>query len=228
MPGDVLIIQNARTEGPGSLAPMLADDGFDAVVADARQGKIPTGDFGLVVILGGPESANDGLPYLRQEQDIIRDCVRRDIPVLGICLGSQLIARALGGRVCRGPAEEIGFYDDLEVCGNPGLFRGFGRTFDAFHWHGETFDLPEGATRLVSSETYENQAFECGSAVGLQFHLEVDAAMVGLWLDSNKEALQKIPHVSPGNIRADTAGGIPPIRSNMKKFYANLKLSFRL
>ncbi len=180
---NVLLVQNTKTEGSGYLGELLNDDGFKITSINAKHEQLPKKDFSLVVILGAPESANDNLSYLQAEQQLIKNCVEKNIPVLGICLGSQLIAKTFGAKVYRGPRKEIGFYNDLKIHNNTSFFSGFKNPFTVFHWHGDTFDLPENAVRLVSSEHYLNQAIQYKSAVGLQFHLEVDEAMVNFCLD---------------------------------------------
>ena len=177
---EVLLIQNTRIEGSGHLGNLLSNDGFDILSVHAKHEEIPKKKFSFVVILGAPESANDDLPYLIEEQKLIKNCVENSIPVLGICLGSQLIAKTFGASVYRGPITEIGFYHDLTISNNSKLFAGFQNPFSVFHWHGDTFDLPSGATRLASSKHYQNQAFQYKSAIGLQFHLEVNEQMVNL------------------------------------------------
>ncbi len=184
---DVLLIQNTTSEGSGYLGKLLTDDGFDITSVNAKHEKIPEKRFSLVVILGAPQSANDDLLYLREEQKLIKNYVQNDLPVLGICLGSQLIAKTFGAKVYKGPKKEIGFYHDLMISNNSKLFHGFKNPFSVFHWHGDTFDLPVGATRLVLSKNYSNQAFQYKSAIGLQFHLEVNEQMVNLWLDKPKK-----------------------------------------
>ena len=225
---DVLLVQNTRIEGSGYLGDLLKEDGFHITSVNAKHEKLPDKDFSLVVILGAPESANDDFPYLREEQQLIKNSVEKNIPVLGICLGSQLIAKTFGGKVYSGPKKEIGFYNDLKVSTDSGLFSGFQNPFTVFHWHGDTFDLPEGAINLASSEHYQNQAFRYKSAVGLQFHLEVNAEMVNLWLDNTEEKLQKIPYIDPKKIRSDIDGNISTVKSNMKNFYNNFKSEFQL
>jgi GMP synthase-like glutamine amidotransferase len=148
--------------------------------------------------------------------------------VLGICLGSQLIAKTFGGKVYRGPKNEIGFFNDLIPEANSSLFSGFENPFTVFHWHGDTFDLPKGSVRLAHSQNYPNQAFQYQSAVGLQFHLEVDEEMVNLWLDKTEEKLQTIPYVDPQKIRSDIDENISIVKTNMEDFYNNFKLSFHL
>ena len=225
---DVLLIQNTRIEGSGYLGELLSNDGFDITSIHAKHETIPEKKFSLVVILGAPESANDNLPYLIREQNLIKNSVDNDIPVLGICLGSQLIAKTFGAEVYKGPIKEIGFYHDLKFSNNSKLFDGFSNPFSVFHWHGDTFDLPEGATRLALSKNYQNQAFQYKSAIGLQFHLEVNEQMVNLWLDKTEEKLHEISYLDPQKIRLDLDEHISTVKSNMKNFYNNFKSEFTL
>jgi len=225
---EVLVIRNTSIEGPGYLGELLNNDGFVIHSVNAKHEKLPDKNYSFVVILGAPESANDDLPYLQEEQKLIKKTVDDDIPVLGICLGSQLIAKTFGGKVYRGPKKEIGFYHDLRIDNNSKLFSGFTNPFTVFHWHGDTFDLPEQAVRLVHSENYPNQAFQINSAVGLQFHLEVNAEMVNLWLDKTQEKLQQIPYIDPQKIRSDIDENISIVKNNMNNFYNNFKSLFHI
>jgi len=225
---DVLVVQNTRIESSGYLGELLSRDGFDITSINAKHEIIPNKKFSLVVILGAPESANDDFPYLIEEQELIKNSVNDDIPVLGICLGSQLIAKTFGAKIYSGPKKEIGFYNDLKISSDSTFFSGFQNPFTVFHWHGDTFDLPQGALRLASSEHYPNQAFQYKSAIGLQFHLEVNEEMVNLWLDNTEEKLQKISYINPQEIRSEINENISIVKSNMKNFYNNFKSSFDL
>ena len=225
---DVLIVQNTDLEGPGMLEHLLRKDGFDLNLVNAKHEALQEKEYSLIIILGATESANDNLPYLIQEQTLIKKSVEKNIPVLGICLGSQLIAKTFGGKVFGGHKKEIGFYHDLVSDGNPSLFAGFKNPFTVFHWHGDTFELPEGSTRLVRSQDYPNQAFQFQSAVGLQFHLEVNEEMIKLWLDKTEEKLQHISYIDIEKIRNDIEENIIIVKSNMEIFYKNFKSSFHL
>ena len=224
----VLLVQNTRIEGSGHLGELLKSDGFEITSINAKHDQLPNKEFSLAVILGAPESANDDLPYLQAEQQLIKKYVEKNIPVLGICLGSQLIAKTFGAKVYRGTKQEIGFYNDLKISTDSKLFSDFTSPFTVFHWHEETFDLPDGAIRLASSEHYPNQAFQYKSAVGLQFHMEVNEEMVNLWLDNTEEKLEKIPYIDPKKIRSDIPENISIVKSNMENFYKNFKSSFHL
>ena len=222
----VLVIQNTRIEGSGYLGEILHRDGFSVDSVHAKYERIPDEPYSLVVILGAPESANSQSAYLHEEQKRIRRWVDKNVPVLGICLGSQLIAKTFGASVYAGPKKEIGFYDDLRTDLDSRLFSGFEEPFTVFHWHGDTFDLPIGASCLAHSKEYQNQAFQIHSAVGLQFHLEVNEKMINLWLDRSAEMLEKIPHVDAAEIRLQIHEKIPTVNANMDKFYKNFKSAF--
>ena len=225
---DVLMVQNTRIEDSGYLGELLKTDGFEIHSVQAKREKLPEKEYSLVIVLGAPESANDDLPYLLEEQKLIKKSVEKNTPVLGICLGSQIIAKTFGGKVYSGPKKEIGFYNDLVSEENSSLFSGFTNPFTVFHWHGDTFDLPQGATRLVHSRDYQNQAFQYKSAVGLQFHMEVNEEMINLWLEKTEEKLQKISYIDPQKIIDDIDENISIVKSNMKNFYNNFKSSFHL
>lgn len=225
---DILVIQNSKMEGIGTLGNLLESDGFRLRTVYAKQEKIPTDNFQLLVILGASESANDNNSYLLDEQKLIRNFVINKIPVLGICLGSQLIAKAFGAKVFTGPKKEIGFYNDLILDNNSKLFSGIKSPMTVFHWHGDTFSLPDNSTRMAHSENYENQAFQLESAVGVQFHLEVDKKIIKLWLDKTEEKLKETSYINPNNIRHEIDEKIPIVQNNMKIFYKNFKSTFHL
>lgn len=222
---NVLVIQNARLEGPGTIGDLLQSDGFSIQTILAKKEKIPPLDHTMLLVLGAPESANDDLQYLKDEMALIKEAVQKNIPTLGICLGSQLMAKALGAKVYPGPKKEIGFYHDLIHDEKSSLFFGIKSPFTVFHWHGDTFDIPPGAQRLAHSQSY-NQAFRYGSAVGLQFHLEVNSDIVQSWLDHTHEELPQ--YISPSKIRSELDLHIDMVQSNMKAFYKNFKSEFGL
>ncbi len=225
---NVLVIQNTLLEGTGVLGELLSSDGFKIVQVLAKNEKLPKNDYAILVVLGAPQSVNDNLSYLKDEERLIQDFVSQEKPVLGICLGSQLIAKAFGAKVYRSEKKEIGFYHDLVIDNtNSKLFSGFENPFTVFHWHGETFDLPKNAVRLAHSNNI-NQAFQLDSAIGLQFHLEVDSKMINLWLDKTHEKLEKISYIHPEKIRQDIDENISTVSKNMEIFYKNFKTTFNL
>jgi len=224
----ILVIKNARLEGPGTIGELLESDGFNLEIISAKKQKIPELDHSMVLVLGAPESANDDLQYLKDELALIQNAVQQNIPTLGMCLGSQLIAKAFGARVYPGPKKEIGFYHNVipDKAAKSSLFSGFSDSFTVFHWHGDTFEIPLGGQRLAYSDLY-NQAFQYGSAVAVQFHLEVNSDMIQSWLDNTKENLN-LPYLDPKKIRSDIDGMIEQVQQNMKLFYKNYKKQFHL
>lgn len=171
-------LQHVPFEGLGSIAGWLDRNGHTTTFTrffDA-QPQLPAPDgFDLLVIMGGPMSVNDEarLPWLIEEKRLVRAALGAGKPVLGICLGAQLIASALGSRVYPNPEREIGWFPVDAAAHSDGDVFAFPSSAGVFHWHGETFDLPSGARLLASSEGCRNQAFQIGSRViGLQFHLE--------------------------------------------------------
>jgi GMP synthase-like glutamine amidotransferase len=174
------VLQHVPFEGLGSIGGWLEERGarigWTRLFADDP--LPPLDGLDLVIALGGPMSVNDEarLPWLAVEQRVLREAIARGIPVLGVCLGAQLIASALGARVRRAAVPEIGWFPIEAVAGPDGTFR-FPAACTVFHWHGETFDLPEGAVRLARSAACDNQAFQLARhVIGLQFHPEMTPA----------------------------------------------------
>jgi GMP synthase-like glutamine amidotransferase len=139
-------------------------------------------EFSGLVFMGGPMSVNDALPWIAPVLALIRSAVDAGIPVLGHCLGGQLIAKALGGAVTRNPVKEIG-WSPVDVAANSVAGEWFGglHSFESFHWHGETFSIPPGATRILSSPHCENQAFALGPHLAMQCHVEMTPDLIRAW-----------------------------------------------
>jgi GMP synthase-like glutamine amidotransferase len=183
----ILAFRHIPCEHLGLIEPELKSRGIGWDYADLCQpdAALPRpADYDGLIFMGGPMSVNDGLPCLEFEKRCIAQAVASGQPVLGVCLGAQLIASALGARVYRNPKKEIGWFDVhlTEAAQKDPLFAGAGPTETVFHWHGETFDLPEGSTWLAWSEDCRHQAFRLGAGTyGLQFHLEVTPGMIRDW-----------------------------------------------
>ena len=169
----VAIFRHAPTEGPGYFATYLDRHGVPWEVIRIDEGEPVPGDparFSGLVFMGGPMSVNDDLPWIAPTLKLIRAAADRGAPVLGHCLGGQLMAKALGGEITRNPVKEIG-WGRVDVLQNDAAANWFGaqlKSFDSFHWHGETFSIPPGATRIASSPWCENQAFVLGPHLGMQ------------------------------------------------------------
>jgi GMP synthase-like glutamine amidotransferase len=182
----VLAFRHVPFEHLGLIADSLRRHAIECEYVDLPQNpSAPSLDeAGGLIFMGGPMSVNDDLPFIRLELRLIEEALSRGKPVLGICLGAQLIAKALGSQVYRNPAKEIGWFPvRFTGCAaaDP-LFSGLSDPELVFHWHGETFDLPPGAELLASSDACRNQAFRVGAnAYGLQFHLEVTPDMIADW-----------------------------------------------
>jgi GMP synthase-like glutamine amidotransferase len=148
--------------------------------------------------MGGPMSVNDALPWIAPALALIRDAIAKDVPLIGHCLGGQLMARALGGEVTRASIAEIG-WGEVRVADNAVAGEWFGAAvaFEAFHWHGETFSIPPGATRVLSSSHCENQAFALGRHLGLQCHIEMTEDLVRAWCRGGRAEIARRA-ASPG------------------------------
>ena len=198
----VAIFRHFPTEGPGYFATVLERHGIpwqlvridagDAVPDEARA-------FSGLVCMGGPMSVNDDLPWIAPLLALIRAAVSAGVPVLGHCLGGQLMAKALGGTVSRNAVKEIG-WGEVTVEASAEARRWFGHAgaaFQSFHWHGETFTIAPGAQRLLSSAHCANQAFSIGPHLGLQCHVEMTPDMIASWCESGAREIARSSD-SPG------------------------------
>lgn len=182
----VAIFRHSPTEGPGYFATFLAQQNIPLELIKIDAGDPAPTDvsaYSGLVFMGGPMSVNDDLPWIASELSLIREAVRQDIPVLGHCLGGQLIAKALGGSVTKNPVKEIG-WGEVSVVDQPAARVWFGDApakFLSFHWHGETFSLPPGATRILESPYCANQAYVLGKHLGMQCHVEMTREMIETW-----------------------------------------------
>ena len=189
----ILCIRNIEIETLGSFENYLLGDGYkiiDIMASKTITESLTLRQYDAVFVLGGPMSVNDNYDYLDEEKKIIRSAIEDEIPLVGICLGSQLIASACGGLVYKGAKKEIGWGSvDITDCGTKSVFRNLSnRTIPVFHWHGDSFTLPVGAEVLARSDLYI-QAFSFKTAIGIQFHLEVDEEMVKEWSNNYKQEL---------------------------------------
>lgn len=183
-----------------------------------------TGFSGLC-FLGGEMSVNDPIPWIETELRLIRDAVRHDIPVIGHCLGGQLMSKALGGRVSPNPVQEIG-WGEVSVADNSAARDWLGElaSFDSFHWHGETFTLPAGAHPLMSSAHCANQAFALGPHLGMQCHVEMTAELIEIWAQEWAGQLAPEGCATPSiqsreTLLAEVATKLPSMRQATRRLY---------
>jgi GMP synthase-like glutamine amidotransferase len=198
----VLIVKNITSEGPGTIEDFLKEKGIEYSIVDfsgctASEADVPdVRNFSHLVIMGGPMAVYDsaGAPFLHFEVAMIRAFILSKKPVLGICLGAQMIAHALNADVYSGDTQEVG-WDRVEIT-KEGLDDPAFSTLainnepfaEVFQWHGDTFNLPKKAVRMASSGIYQNQAFRYGEKIyGLQFHIEVTPDMIREWFKNEKD-----------------------------------------
>jgi GMP synthase-like glutamine amidotransferase len=225
-----LIIKHIDIEGPGRLGEFLSSKGILPDVIELENGDhLPRkpDNYRFIIILGGPMNVyeEDKFPYLRDEDRLIKDAIERGVPILGICLGAQLIAKAAGAKVLANPVKEIGWYNvqlTKEGMEDP-LFRGLDREFSVFQWHGDTFFIPEGGVMLAGSILCKSQAFRYRSAYGLQFHLEVTEGMIKEWIGSYQGELDSLKDIiDPARIIGETPKEMPAYTKNSKTIFKNL------
>ena len=231
----VAIFRHAPAEGPGYFATFLdahripwqliAVDAGDPIPADTR-------GFSGLCFMGGPMSVNDDLPWIEPVCALIREAAGCQLPLLGHCLGGQLIAKALGGRVEKSPVKEIGWGNIL--CERHDTARRWlgdfaGRSLPAFHWHGETFSLPAGATRLAGNRHCANQMFALGPHLGMQCHVEMTPEMIALWCEQWAEETTGVTAregiQTPEAMQAAIAERLPEMRQLADQLYATWVLA---
>ena len=221
----VLIFQHIAHEGPGYLADYLDRRGLPwRLVKIDEDEPVPdtVTDVSGLVFMGGPMSVNDPLPWIGREIALIRQAVARGLPVLGHCLGGQLLARALGAEVRKNPVTEIGWHPGEKI-DNPvsrDWLQGLPDPMELYHWHGETFDLPAGATPLLRSEFCPNQAFVHGNCLGMQCHVEMTAALVKKWIEESGDKLAPSPSVQTGEeMQRDLAARVTRLNQVADRLY---------
>lgn len=230
----VLIFHHVPHEMAGTVADALDAAGLTAeytLLYEAVPKRLDMTSVAGLVVLGGPMNVDetDEYPFLVPEVTWIREAVEARVPVLGVCLGAQLLAKALGAKVWHNHVKEIGWYpvELTPLAAADPLFAGCldgmaggsptaDGTFEVFQWHGDTFDLPPGAVHLARSAACENQAFRLGdSAYALQFHLEMTAEMIEDWLGNaeNCRELAALDYIEPETIRRETPEQLPALQN---------------
>ena len=217
----VLIIKHVEIEGSGLVEDCLQEERIPYQIINLESGiHLPKlDDFSAIVVLGGPMNVyeEDRYPFLREEDLFIKEAIQRGKSILGICLGAQLIAKALGAKVLKAPVKEIGWYDvSLTRIGSiDPFFSQLPKKFSVFQWHGDTFEIPHSAILIATSSLVPHQAFRYGdNAYGLQFHLEVTQEMIREWMETYEEEFEgpQPPLLSKLKILADTEVKIEPYK----------------
>jgi GMP synthase-like glutamine amidotransferase len=223
---EILIFRHAPHEGPGYLADYLDRHHLPwRLIRIDENDPIPSSIDGVsgLVLMGGPMSVNDPLSWIPQVTKLIQRAVAANVPVLGHCLGGQLISKALGGAITKNPVKEIGWLPVSRVdspAAKPWLDE-LPAKFEVFHWHGETFSIPPGATRLLASSDCANQAFVIGKTLAFQCHIEMTSDMVREWarLGADDLAPQCATVQNPQVMTAELDSRIKRLQGIADKFY---------
>ena len=226
----VAVFRFSRTEGPGHFATFLEANRIAWRLVKLDEGEaVPDSaePFAGLAFMGGPMSANDDLPWTRPVLALMRDAVERKVPVIGHCLGGQLLSKALGGEVKANPVKEIG-WNRIVRDDTPAAREWVGQEvgdFVTFQWHGETFSIPPGGERILTGPHCGNQAYVVdGRHLGMQCHVEMTPEMIASWLESGSDEIREnlaSPAVSPPErIRADQAQRLPHLNRAAERLYA--------
>jgi GMP synthase-like glutamine amidotransferase len=223
----VAIFRASQTEGPGYFASALEKRGISWQVVKLDAGESVPRDarkYSGLVFMGGPMSVNDDLPWIAPALELARDAVRKDVPLLGHCLGGQLMAKALGGAVTQNPVKEIG-WGEVRIADNEVAREWVGdvQRFESFHWHGETFSIPPGGTRVMENAHCANQAFALGKHFGMQCHVEMTRELIESWLASGADEIagsRSSPGVQdPAEIRRDMEARLAQLNEIANRIY---------
>ncbi len=220
---EILVLQHVEAEGPGLIGTLAREEGFSLrTIRLFRRERLPRDarPFSALVVMGGPMGVYDeaDFPFIPDELSLIESAFRFGVPVLGVCLGAQMMARAAGGRVTSGAKKEIGFYKiRLTPEGREDrLLLGLPEEFTVFQWHGDTFSIPEGCANLAASPLFEHQFIRVGvNSYGLQFHIEVTEPMVRGFLEAGEDELAGAPYIkSPEVILQEASSLLPTIHNH--------------
>ncbi len=229
MPKEILIAKNITREGPGLIEEVLQEESLPYRIVDLSQGQAITAQdsFDILVVMGGPDSANDKTQKMQAEIQSVEEAIKSGKPFLGVCLGLQVMVKAMGGEVVKGSAPEIGFRSqsggfnaiNLTIDGkNDPLFTGLGSTFRVFHLHGETVNLTPQMKLLGTGRDVDNQIVRVGTkAYGIQCHFELTGEMLETWLAQDDDLKAQ----DQGQIRSDFAANRAKYTQVGKKLVRN-------
>ena len=226
----VAIFRHSPTEGPGYFAIFLERHGIPwrLIAIDAGETVPATADdYAGLCFMGGPMSVNDPLPWIEPVCELIRDAAGKNLPVIGHCLGGQLISKALGGQVTRNPVKEIGWGEALgedSPIARDWLGAFAGQRGTVFQWHGETFSIPAGATRLFANGYCANQMFALGPHLAMQCHVEMTPEMITKWCEQwadEAAAVADLPSVqTPEAMEGQIAERLQVMRQLSEQLYS--------
>lgn len=217
-------IQHVPFESPGYILEWAQDKGFNTSFSRMYENDPfpPVASIDWLVVMGGPMGVHDEAeyPWLAGEKRYIRSAIDAGKKLLGICLGSQLIADVLGARVYKNDQKEIGWWPLQTIDTKHPLTKNFPSQFNVFHWHGDTFDLPPGATLLFSTEACKNQGYLVGTRIAaLQFHMEVNESLVAQMMQHGKSELTEAPFIQEEtSIFLNTLSMVPDTQLLLSRF----------
>lgn len=226
----VAIFRHSPTEGPGYFAIFLEQHGIPwELIAIDEGATVPLSAdaYSGLCFMGGPMSVNDPLPWIEPVCALIRDAVAKHIPVIGHCLGGQLMSKALGGKITKNPVKEIGWSEasgEDNAISRKWLGELAGQSGTIFQWHGETFSMPTGATRLLTNAYCSNQMFALGPHLGMQCHVEMTPEMIATWCSQWADeaiAVADYPSVqTPEKMQAEITQKLPVMRQLSEQLYS--------
>ena len=226
----VAIFRHSPTEGPGYFAIFLEQQGipWELIAIDEGAAVPATVDgYSGLCFMGGPMSVNDPLPWIESVCTLIRDAVAKNVPVIGHCLGGQLMSKALGGQITKNPVKEIGWGEaagEDNTVARSWLGAYSGQAGTVFQWHGETFSTPPGATRLFANDYCANQMFALGPHLGMQCHVEMTPEMIATWCSQWADeaiAVADYPSVqTPEKMQAEITQKLPVMRQLSEQLYS--------
>lgn len=227
---EILIFKHVPFEGPGTLQDALEEKGIRHRTVNLYEEAAPKNLDGCkgLIIMGGPMNVYEEaeFPFLRDEDRLIKEALAKNIPMIGVCLGAQLMTKAAGAKVTKGTKKEIGWYPLhlTEEAKDDPVFNRLPKEVEVFQWHGDTFEIPKGAVRLASSELFPNQAFRIGeNAYAFQFHIEVTNEVIAEWVDINEGELAGVKdYIDAKKVLNESRGKAEDLRKIAEQVYDRL------